>query len=59
MFRDLMETHQRQGMIHSFFAQRAVSNLSALTEIPPRAVEWPRMTPCCTMHCAWLSDMTR
>ncbi|MEM9639065.1 MAG: 3-hydroxyacyl-CoA dehydrogenase NAD-binding domain-containing protein, partial [Pseudomonadota bacterium] len=39
MFRTLMETDQRQGMIHAFFSERAVSNLPELKNIAPRAVE--------------------
>ncbi|WP_187432239.1 Fatty acid oxidation complex subunit alpha [Roseobacter fucihabitans] len=38
MFRELMETDQRQGMIHAFFAERAVSNLPGLEGIAPRAL---------------------
>lgn len=39
MFRDLMETDQRQGMIHAFFSERAVSNLPELKGVTPRAVD--------------------
>lgn len=39
MFRDLMETDQRQGMIHAFFSERAVSNLPELKGIDPRRLE--------------------
>lgn len=39
MFRDLMETDQRQGMIHAFFSERAVSNLPELKSVEPRAVD--------------------
>ncbi|WP_298974243.1 FAD-dependent oxidoreductase [uncultured Roseobacter sp.] len=39
MFRDLMQTDQRQGMIHAFFSERAVSNLPELKGIAPRPVE--------------------
>lgn len=38
MFWDLMKTDQRQGMIHAFFSERAVSNLPDLKDIAPRAV---------------------
>ena len=36
MFWDLMETDQRQGMIHAFFSERAVSNLPELKGVAPR-----------------------
>lgn len=36
MFMDLMKTDQRQGMIHAFFSERAVSNLPELKGIMPR-----------------------
>ncbi|MFD2740427.1 FAD-dependent oxidoreductase [Sulfitobacter aestuarii] len=36
MFVDLMETDQRQGMIHAFFSERAVSNLPELKGVTPR-----------------------
>ncbi|MBW4707146.1 enoyl-CoA hydratase/isomerase family protein [Roseobacter sp. YSTF-M11] len=36
MFWDLMKTDQRQGMIHAFFSERAVSNLPELKGIEPR-----------------------
>ncbi|GFE50784.1 enoyl-CoA hydratase [Roseobacter cerasinus] len=39
MFRDLMQTDQRQGMIHAFFSERAVSNLPELKDVAPRSVE--------------------
>ncbi|WP_300059963.1 3-hydroxyacyl-CoA dehydrogenase NAD-binding domain-containing protein [uncultured Roseobacter sp.] len=39
IFRDLMATDQRQGMIHAFFSERAVSNLPELKGVPPRALE--------------------
>ncbi|WP_299402561.1 FAD-dependent oxidoreductase [uncultured Roseobacter sp.] len=39
MFRELMQTDQRQGMIHAFFSERAVSNLPELKGIAPRPVE--------------------
>lgn len=39
MFRDLMETDQRQGMIHAFFSERAVSNLPELKDVAPRSVD--------------------
>lgn len=38
MFWDLMKTDQRQGMIHAFFSERAVSNLPDLKDIAPRAI---------------------
>ncbi len=38
MFMDLMETDQRQGMIHAFFAERAVSKLPELKAVEPRVV---------------------
>ena len=39
IFMDLMETDQRQGMIHAFFSERAVTNLPELKGIAPREVE--------------------
>jgi 3-hydroxyacyl-CoA dehydrogenase len=36
MFRDLMETDQRQGMIHAFFSERAVGNLPELKGVEAR-----------------------
>ncbi|MCV3270797.1 3-hydroxyacyl-CoA dehydrogenase NAD-binding domain-containing protein [Roseobacter sinensis] len=39
IFQELMATDQRQGMIHAFFSERAVSNLSELASVAPRAVE--------------------
>ncbi|WP_299675869.1 3-hydroxyacyl-CoA dehydrogenase NAD-binding domain-containing protein [uncultured Roseobacter sp.] len=39
IFRDLMATDQRQGMIHAFFSERAVSNLSELKGVAPRALK--------------------
>ncbi len=39
LFRALMETDQRQGMIHAFFSERAVSTLPELAGIAPRTVE--------------------
>ncbi|MEP4197124.1 MAG: FAD-dependent oxidoreductase [Aliishimia sp.] len=38
IFMDLMETDQRQGMIHAFFNERAVSNLPELKGVAPRAL---------------------
>ena len=38
IFMDLMATDQRQGMIHAFFSERAVSNLPELKGVPPRDV---------------------
>ena len=39
IFMDLMETDQRQGMIHAFFSERAVSNLPELKGVEPRALQ--------------------
>ncbi|MEP3640032.1 MAG: 3-hydroxyacyl-CoA dehydrogenase NAD-binding domain-containing protein [Paracoccaceae bacterium] len=39
IFLDLMKTDQRKGMIHSFFSERAVSNLPELKGVEPRSVE--------------------
>ncbi len=39
MFMDLMKTDQRQGMIHAFFAERAVGNLPELKGVEPRALQ--------------------
>ncbi|WP_299689319.1 3-hydroxyacyl-CoA dehydrogenase NAD-binding domain-containing protein [uncultured Tateyamaria sp.] len=39
MFMDLMETDQRQGMIHAFFSERAVSNLPELKGVAPRDIQ--------------------
>ncbi|MGR3487146.1 MULTISPECIES: 3-hydroxyacyl-CoA dehydrogenase NAD-binding domain-containing protein [Paracoccaceae] len=36
IFRELMETDQRQGMIHAFFAERAVGKLPELKGVEPR-----------------------
>ncbi|MEL6889618.1 MAG: 3-hydroxyacyl-CoA dehydrogenase NAD-binding domain-containing protein, partial [Pseudomonadota bacterium] len=38
IFMDLMATDQRQGMIHAFFSERAVSNLPELKGVTPRDV---------------------
>ena len=38
IFRELMETDQRQGMIHAFFAERAVGKLPELKGVEPRPV---------------------
>ena len=38
IFMDLMATDQRQGMIHAFFSERAVSNLPELKGVAPRDV---------------------
>lgn len=38
IFFDLMQTDQRQGMIHAFFAERAVGNLPELKGVTPRDV---------------------
>lgn len=39
IFYDLMQTDQRQGMIHAFFSERAVSNLPELKGIAPRPLQ--------------------
>ena len=39
IFYDLMQTDQRQGMIHAFFSERAVSNIPEIKGVKPRAVE--------------------
>ena len=39
IFRDLMETDQRQGMIHAFFAERAVGKLPELKGVEPRPLK--------------------
>ncbi|WP_420013450.1 3-hydroxyacyl-CoA dehydrogenase NAD-binding domain-containing protein [Tateyamaria sp.] len=39
IFYDLMQTDQRQGMIHAFFSERAVSNLPELKGVEPRPVQ--------------------
>lgn len=39
IFRELMETDQRQGMIHAFFAERAVGKLPELKGVDPRPVK--------------------
>ncbi|MFK7836285.1 MAG: FAD-dependent oxidoreductase [Sulfitobacter sp.] len=39
MFMDLMATDQRQGMIHAFFSERAVSNLPELKGVEPRQID--------------------
>ena len=39
IFWDLMQTDQRQGMIHAFFSERAVSNLPELKGVTPRALD--------------------
>ncbi|WP_171100664.1 3-hydroxyacyl-CoA dehydrogenase NAD-binding domain-containing protein [Ruegeria sp. HKCCD7255] len=36
LFLDLMETDQRKGLIHAFFAERAVAKLPELEDIEPR-----------------------
>lgn len=38
IFFDLMQTDQRQGMIHAFFSERAVGNLPELKGVEPRAL---------------------
>ncbi len=39
LFSELMETDQRQGMIHAFFSERAVSNLPELKGVEPRELK--------------------
>jgi 3-hydroxyacyl-CoA dehydrogenase len=39
IFMGLMETDQRQGMIHAFFSERAVGNLPELKGVEPRALQ--------------------
>lgn len=39
IFMDLMKTDQRKGMIHSFFSERAVSNLPELKGVEPRPID--------------------
>lgn len=39
IFRELMETDQRQGMIHAFFAERAVGKLPELKGVDPRPLK--------------------
>ncbi|MEL6465926.1 MAG: FAD-dependent oxidoreductase [Pseudomonadota bacterium] len=39
IFYDLMQTDQRQGMIHAFFSERAVSNLPEMKGVDPRPVQ--------------------
>ena len=39
IFSELMNTDQRQGMIHAFFSERAVSNLPELKGVEPRELE--------------------
>ncbi|QJF52550.1 3-hydroxyacyl-CoA dehydrogenase NAD-binding domain-containing protein [Roseobacter ponti] len=39
IFNDLMQTDQRKGMIHAFFAERQVSSLPELKDVPARQVE--------------------
>lgn len=38
IFFDLMQTDQRQGMIHAFFSERAVANLPEIKGVTPRDV---------------------
>ncbi|MBV1927588.1 MAG: enoyl-CoA hydratase/isomerase family protein [Rhodobacteraceae bacterium] len=38
LFMELMETDQRQGLIHAFFSERAVSKLPELKDVAPRDV---------------------
>lgn len=39
IFMELMQTPQRQGMIHAFFSERAVSSLPELKGVTPREVQ--------------------
>ncbi|WP_299283918.1 3-hydroxyacyl-CoA dehydrogenase NAD-binding domain-containing protein [uncultured Tateyamaria sp.] len=39
IFYDLMQTDQREGMIHAFFSERAVANLPELKGVAPRALQ--------------------
>jgi len=39
IFSELMNTDQRQGMIHAFFSERAVSNLPELKGVEPRTLK--------------------
>ncbi|MFC6636707.1 3-hydroxyacyl-CoA dehydrogenase [Sulfitobacter sp. JBTF-M27] len=39
IFMDLMQTDQRQGMIHAFFSERAVGNLPELKGVEPRTLQ--------------------
>jgi len=39
IFSELMNTDQRQGMIHAFFSERAVSNLPELRGVEPRELK--------------------
>ncbi len=39
LFMELMQTDQRQGMIHAFFSERAVSNLPELKGVEPRSLK--------------------
>ena len=39
IFSELMNTDQRQGMIHAFFSERAVSNLPELGGVEPRELK--------------------
>ena len=39
IFMELMQTDQRQGMIHAFFSERAVSNLPELKGVEPRPLQ--------------------
>jgi 3-hydroxyacyl-CoA dehydrogenase len=38
LFTELMESDQRQGLIHAFFSERAVSKLPELADVTPRDV---------------------
>lgn len=39
LFRSLMETDQRKGLIHAFFAERQVAKLPELKDVEPRKVD--------------------
>ena len=39
LFRSLMETDQRKGLIHAFFAERQVAKLPELKDVEPRQVD--------------------
>ncbi len=39
IFRELMETDQREGLIHAFFAERQVAKLPELNDVSPRPLD--------------------
>ena len=49
LFKDLMETDQRKGLIHAFFAERAVGKLPELADVAPRQVQTVGVIGGCTM----------